>query len=146
MLARRAAPHRRLYAAALDLPQPWSEGVTAEHTPGPGLAERLNAVRAVPRPFPCQHYSEIFSPLLPPEQPVVGDLGDDLVDIYRDVAAGLAIYEAGSVERRHLALGFNFQVHWGNTPRRRSAPMHCYLSQEDPSGLSEHGVTTTRSG
>lgn len=128
-----------LYAAALDLPQPWSEGVTAEHTPGPGLSERLNAVRARAAAIPLQHYSEIFSPLLPPEQPVVGDLGDDLVDIFRDVAAGLALYEAGSVEDAIWHWGFNFQVHWGEHASSAIRALHCYLSQEDPSGLSSAG-------
>jgi hypothetical protein len=126
-----------LYAAALELPQPWSEGVSAAHTAGPVPAERLNAVRQRAAAIPLQHYSEIFSPLmLPPEAPVVGDLADDLVDIYADVALGLSLYDAGSAEDALWHWGFNFQIHWGAHASSAIRALHCYLSQEDPSGLS----------
>jgi len=129
-----------LYAAALELPQPWSEGVTAAHTPSPALVERLNAVKLRAAAIPLQHYSEIFSPqLLPPEAPVVGDLADDLVAIYADVALGLSLYDAGSAEDAIWQWGFNFQVHWGEHASSAIRALHCYLSQEDPSGLSSDG-------
>ncbi|HMC16726.1 MAG TPA: DUF5063 domain-containing protein [Albitalea sp.] len=129
-----------LYSAALALPQPWSEGVSAVHTPGPALAERLNAVKLRAAAIPLQHYSEIFSPqLLPPEAPVVGDLADDLVGIYADVALGLALHDAGSAEDAIWQWGFNFQIHWGEHASSAIRALHCYLSQEDPSGLSSDG-------
>jgi hypothetical protein len=125
-----------LYAAALELPQPWSEGVTAEPGPGPALTEGMNSVRLRAMAIPLQHYSEIFSPLVPPEEPEVGDLADDLVDIYRDVAVGLSLYDAGSAEDAIWHWGFNFQIHWGKHASSAIRALHCYLSQEDPSGLS----------
>ncbi len=128
-----------LYAAALELPQPWSEGVSARPASGAALAERLNALRERATAIPLQHYSEIFSPLLPLEAPVVGDLADDLVEIYRDVAAGLMLYEAGSIEDALWHWGFNFQIHWGEHASSAIRALHCYLSQEDPSGLSSGG-------
>ena len=129
-----------LYAAALELPQPWSEGVSAVHVPAPACTERLNAVRVRAAAIALQHYSEIFGPLvLPPEEPVVGDLADDLVDIYRDVLAGLSLYEVGSVEDAIWHWGFNFQIHWGEHASSAIRALHCYLSQEDPSGLSSDG-------
>src|SRR5689334_7009345 len=76
-----------LYAAALQLPQPWSRAVKATAPEVPRLAERLQRLQQRAATLPLQHYSEIFSPLvLAPEAPVVGDLADDLADIYRDVA------------------------------------------------------------
>ncbi|WP_372526157.1 DUF5063 domain-containing protein [Piscinibacter sp.] len=126
-----------LYAAALELPQPWCEGVSGGSGAEPALAERLRAVRGRAAAIPLQHYSEIFSPLvLRPEEPVVGDLADDLVDIYRDVATGLCLYDAGSVDDAIWQWGFNFQIHWGEHASSAVRALHRYLSQEDPSGLS----------
>jgi len=129
-----------LYAAALDLPQPWSEGVSAEPPASPAMEQRWSAVRARAAAIPLQHYSEIFSPLmLPPEAPVVGDLADDIADIYRDVANGLALYDAGCVDDAIWQWGFSFQSHWGEHASSAIRALHCYLSQEDPSGLSSEG-------
>ena len=47
--------------------------------------------------LPLQLYAEVFEPLiLPPEKPVVGDLSDDLIDIYRDIKEGLILYDWSS--------------------------------------------------
>ena len=126
-----------LYAAALELPQPWSEGVSTGMVAESALAERLRAVRNRAAALPLQHYSEIFSPLVQhPEEPVVGDLADDLADMYRDVATGLSLFEAGSVDDAIWQWGFNFQTHWGEHASSAIRALHHYLSQEDPSGLS----------
>jgi hypothetical protein len=100
-------------------------------------AHRLHAVRTRAAAIPLQHYGEIFSPLVPPDEPVVGDLADDLVAIYRDVAAGLALYDASCIDDAIWQWGFNFQIHWGRHASSAIRALHCYLSQEDPSGLSK---------
>jgi hypothetical protein len=129
-----------LYCCALQLPQPWSQSVS-KHAPGePMLAERLHCLRMRAASLPLQHYSEIFSPLVPaPEAPVVGDLADDLVDIYRHIATGLHLYRAGRVDDAIWEWGFNFQTHWGEHASSAMRALHCYLAQEDPSGLAGGG-------
>jgi hypothetical protein len=67
---------------------------------------------------------------------VVGDLADDLVDIYRDVSAGSAFHDAGCVDDAIWQWGFSFQTHWGKHASSAIRALHCYLSQEDPSSLS----------
>jgi len=125
-----------LYAAALELPQPWSVGVSMQDAPAAAPPERLQAVRQRAAAIPLQHYGEIFSPLLmPPEPPVVGDLADDLVHIYRDVALGQSLYEAGRCDDAIWQWGSGFQTHWGQHAASAIRALHCYLSQEDPSGL-----------
>lgn len=126
-----------LYAAALELPQPWSEGVSRAPGPAPATLYQLHAVRTRAAAIPLQHYSEIFSPLVPPDEPVVGDLADDLVNIYREVSAGLVLYEAGRVDDAIWQWAFNFQTQWGKHASSAIRALHCYLSQEDPSGLSK---------
>jgi hypothetical protein len=128
-----------LYAAALQLPQPWSERVSHQRDDAPALAQGLAAVRGRAAAIPLQHYSEIFSPLVPQDEPVVGDLADDLVEIYRDIAAGLHWLDAGRVDDALWEWGFNFQVHWGEHASSAIRALHCYLAQEDPSGLCSDG-------
>lgn len=127
-----------LYAAALELPQPWSERVSHRREPVIDLSQRLLAVRERASAIPLQHYSEIFSPLVPADEPVVGDLADDLVDIYCDVATGLHLFDAGRIDDALWEWGFNFQAHWGEHASSAIRALHCYLAQEDPSGLSSN--------
>jgi hypothetical protein len=126
-----------LYAAALELPQPWSEGVSARRAFEPELTQRLAAVRERAQAIPLQHYSEIFSPHVPQDEPVMGDLADDLVDIYRDLATGLHLHHMGRIDDALWEWGFNFQVHWGEHASSAIRALHCYLSREDPSGLGK---------
>lgn len=126
-----------LYAAALELPQPWSERVSPESSAEPPwMGARLNAVRTRAAAIPLQHYGEIFSPHVVTDEPVVGDLADDLMDIYRDVAMGLYLHDAGFIDDAIWQWGFNFQIHWGKHASSAIRALHCYLAQEDPSGLS----------
>jgi hypothetical protein len=65
-------------------------------------------------------YWAYFDPTEPPdssEKPVLGDLGDDLGDIYRDIKPGLRAWETGR-DNYLTALVFdwrtpNFESHWG---------------------------------
>lgn len=124
-----------IYAAALSLPQPWTERVSNRRNENIDLSDSLAAVRHRASAIPLQHYSEIFSPLVPQEEPVVGDLADDLVDIYRDLAMGLELYECGKIDDALWEWGFKFQAHWGEHASSAIRALHCYLAQEDPSGL-----------
>lgn len=124
-----------VYTAALALPQPWSEHVSNDRDDDLDLSDRLAAVRHRASAIPLQHYSEIFSPLVPPEEPVVGDLADDLTDIYRDLAVGLHLHEGGDIDDALWEWGFKFQIHWGKHASSAIRALHCYLAQEDPSGL-----------
>ena len=127
----------QLYAAALELPQPWSERVAVQGVEIPVFHEaRLNQVRLRAAAIPLPHYSEIYSPGVPPDPPRVGDLADDLVAIYRDVALGLHQHAHGSVDDALWQWGFGFQWQWGQHASSAIRALHCYLAQEDPSGLS----------
>jgi len=45
--------------------------------------------------------------------PVVGDLVDDLADIYRDLVGGVELWKMGRYADAIWAWKFNFQIHWG---------------------------------
>jgi hypothetical protein len=126
----------QLYAEALALPQPWSERAAVQRLPMPASLEaRVDRVRLRAAAIPLQHYSEIFSPGVPPDPPRMGDLADDLVAIYRDVALGLHLHEHGRFDDALWQWGFGFQSQWGQHASSAIRALHCYLAQEDPSGL-----------
>jgi len=124
-----------IYAAALALPQPWSERVSNHRGDHVDLSGAIAAVRQRASAIPLQHYSEIFSPLVPQDEPVMGDLADDLADIYHHLAKGLRLHELGKVDDALWEWGFNFQAHWGEHASSAIRALHCYLAQEDPTGL-----------
>jgi len=89
----------------------WKEG-------GPGDFRRpeqgIEAVRAKAAALPFRYYSEVFNNLvIPPEEPVVGDIVDDLVDIYSDIAPGLELFESGDLAAAKDHWQFWLSSHWG---------------------------------
>ncbi len=88
----------KLYAAALELP-----GLDFRDAPDPPsqTSEARRGLAANLRPLPFQYYWVVFTPTdMDDEQkrPVCGDLFDDLLDVYGDVAAGLWLYDHQHVE------------------------------------------------
>jgi hypothetical protein len=98
-----------LFAAALFLPDSEPAEVDA-----PSLGEeQRNRVGERLRSFPFQYYWEIFHPITEtPEEPVCGDIADDLGDIYFDVKAGLLVYPT-SVQAAIWQWRMTFGFHWG---------------------------------
>lgn len=94
-----------LYLAALELP----EGLRGDEV------ERIEA----PTPAGWQsfgvheHYWEVFDPYQLTE-PVVGSLSDDILDVFLDVARGLALSECGEEAAACREWRFSFASHWGD--------------------------------
>jgi hypothetical protein len=65
-------------------------------------------------PIPFQYYNEIFDPHdFSETKPVVGDLHDDLADIYRYLKQGLILYEKGLAGDAAFEWKSSFSYHWG---------------------------------
>lgn len=80
-----------LYAAALGLPSPFLADTETEHSARVDDAE-FNRVRTWCARLPFQYYGEVFDPtVVPPEEPVAGNVADDIADVYRDVVTGLRL-------------------------------------------------------
>ena len=99
-----------LYLAALQLPPPYSDEL--ERRPD---VERLpteeNAKVTAYRSIPVDMYGEVFDPLpVPPEDPVIGSIADDIIDIYRDIVTGLRAYQAGNKAGALWEWGFGFRL------------------------------------
>jgi hypothetical protein len=79
--------------------------------------------------LPVQYYSEIFNSLVvPPEEGVAGDLVDDLVDIYQDVAPGLELYDAGRRDEAKNHWQFWLASHWGGHATSATRALWSYLA------------------
>jgi hypothetical protein len=99
----------RLYAEGLQLSE-----VEAEDGAPQNLAADTSKVEAALIHLRGYHYREIFDP--DPrldEEPCVGDIGDDLLEVYRDIRRGLEIYRQGFPQAAEWEWAFNFRIHWG---------------------------------
>jgi hypothetical protein len=119
----------QLYLMALDLPPAWNEELADQPAADPiGMAESRAVFAACTR-FPLQDYGEVFNPLpVPPDDPVVGNLADDITDIYLDVVTGLRAYQAGRRIRAIWEWGFGLQHHWGEHATGAIRALHCWLA------------------
>lgn len=80
--------------------------------------------------LPFNHYSQIFNPLVcPPEEPVIGDLADDLSDIYGDLRMGLSLYDGGHQQAAAWEWQLHFRIHWGRHLVAALYAMHCYAEE-----------------
>lgn len=58
-------------------------------------------------------YWEIFDPFIQ-DEPVCGNLIDDLSDIYHDLQIGMMQYDQGRTQNAVWEWKFTFDSHWGN--------------------------------
>jgi hypothetical protein len=133
--ARNALRHiTELYLAALALPA--SAGSADAPDVDVDSAER-NTICANCARLPLDYYGEIFDPLtMPPPEPVVGSVADDIADIYREVVTGLRHYRAGRTDAAVWQWTFLFQVHWGEHAIGAIRALHAWLAANE-------GFTTT---
>ena len=118
-----------LYAAALELPPSWNEELT-DQTDAKSVGEdECRAVTVACRRLPFDLYGEVFDTLaVPPEQPVVGSLTDDITDIYRDVITGLREYESGRRAQAVWEWGSGLRQHWGKHATGAIRALHGWLA------------------
>lgn len=122
----------RLYAAAIELPEvdlddyPEPEPVSIE-------AKRSMFVSFAALPF--NYYREVFySNSEHADEPVVGDLADDLTDIYCDLHVGLAIFDSGNESAAVWYWRFSFGAHWGRHAVCALRAIHCHESLGNAEG------------
>lgn len=77
--------------------------------------------------FPVQYYSAIFNAnIVPSEEPVTGDVIDDLVDIYKDLKDGLWYLEQGSEVDAVFQWRFSLGVHWARHILGAMYALYCF--------------------
>jgi hypothetical protein len=95
-----------LYAAALSLPavEPTDDAKPARSPEPPSNWQGFEEFDT---------YWGVFDPYKL-DEPVAGSLSDDLLDVYRDVRRGLALWESGHDASAIWEWRFSFESHWGD--------------------------------
>jgi len=107
----------------------WEQGESADfRRPDEGI----ESVRLKASALPFRYYSEVFNNLvIPPEEPVVGDIVDDLVDIYNDIAPGLALFEKGDLAAAKNHWQFWLSSHWGEHATSALRALWSFLAKRE---------------
>lgn len=80
--------------------------------------------------LPLQYYGEVFDTTrVPPEEASVGDLADDLLDIYTDIKAGLLLFGRGHAPEAVFQWRFTWGVHWGRHATSGLRAMHGWVTR-----------------
>ena len=113
----------RLYTAALLLPS-----VEAENSDGqPDLPEtEVTKARGNLACFNSWYYREYFDP--DPtlnDEPVMGNVGDDLLDTYKDIKTGCVLFKQGKPNEALWYWEFLYRVHWGRHAVGALFAVHC---------------------
>lgn len=120
-----------LYAAALQLPE-----VDFRPAPeAPMQSEEQRRSRATNlRPLTFQYYWEVFTPtdIDSNKEPVCGDLFDDFLDIYEDVASGLWLYDHEHFESAVFSWSAMQGFHWGRHAVSAMHALHSFHPEEEP--------------
>jgi hypothetical protein len=120
-----------LYALALTMPHADVDPSVAQE-----FVDKNNhqAIYARFRSLPLQYYREVFDTTrVPPEEPSVGDLADDLLDIYTDIKAGLLLFGNGHAPEAVFQWKFTWGVHWGRHATSALRAMHCWATRVEQS-------------
>ncbi len=107
----------------------WSEGIPTDKDKQLEVPEFF---REAALALPFRYYSEIFNTLVvPPEDPVVGDLIDDILDIYSDLIPGLEQYDQGNKSIAADHWRFWLHHHWGEHATSATRAIWSFLANRD---------------
>lgn len=127
-----------LYLTGLSLPRTRDDDLESMSEPLPRRSVYKEIHAAVGSRLPFQFYGEVSNPMMvPPEEPSVGDLADDIADIFADVDAGFQLYEADRRTEAAREWCFNMRIHWGGHATSAIRALHCFLAAKCPEMLSK---------
>ena len=113
----------KLYASALQLPDVGPENSRSGLEVPP---EGLTRAEANLSGFRGWYYREYFDPHPHlTDESGMGDVGDDLLDTYKDLRSGLVAYERGLHAEALWHWSFLHRVHWGRHAVGAMFAIHC---------------------
>jgi hypothetical protein len=114
-----------LYASAIDLPEIDCEPVddVLTHEDYKQTYHRFDSL-------PVGYYGRACDPLdLTSGETSLGDLADDLADIWRDLKEGLLLFDGGHRDAAAASWQESFTIHWGNHAANALAVIQDWLGQ-----------------
>lgn len=116
----------RLQGAAALLP---AVGPTTDDLPRDNDPAEREAPLSLGRVLPIKGYCFVFNPLEDKEgDSVLTTLEDDLIDIYRDVKQGLALYDLGDYQDAVWTWHLSYYIHWGRHLSHAQCAVWQYLA------------------
>lgn len=113
------------HALVLQLPKDMDHDLEGER-PDESIRDK---VRQRGGSLPFNYYSTVFDPqVVPSEDPVVGDLAEDMTDIYEDLYEGLSLYRDGHLAEAEWAFLESFRIHWGRHASSAIQALHCWFA------------------
>ena len=118
----------RLYAQALKLTEPEDPDYDIE---GAGINDlEWGIVLRRAGALPSTYYRSVSEPYdLDCEDFEIGDLADDVADIYRDLSEGLSLLAAGHHAEAQWEFVFSFRSHWGRHAADAIQALHCWIEE-----------------
>ncbi|QNA90194.1 DUF5063 domain-containing protein [Massilia sp. Dwa41.01b] len=114
-----------LYAMAVDLPRCECEWVER-----PLSHEEWSIVFKRFGTLPVGYYGSVCDPLeVPAGEAALGDLADDLADIWRDLKEGLLVFDDGHREAGVAVWQESFDTHWGEHAVNALGVIHYWLAR-----------------
>lgn len=114
-----------LFTMAVDLPQCECEWADSTLTDDDWTAtfKRFGQL-------PVGYYGAICDPLeVPAGEAALGDLADDLADIWRDLKEGLILFDSGDREAASFRWQESFAIHWGDHAANALAVVHSWIGK-----------------
>lgn len=122
----------KLYAAGLNLPKV-GMGYWDDNLPELPQAQ-LMVVKGNLSALNGFYYSEYFDPdpsLISTNEPGLGDVGDDLLDIYQDLKHGIVDFQLGKIEGALWYWSRMHGDHWGRHAVGAIFALHCLVISKD---------------
>ncbi len=82
--------------------------------------------------LPFNYYSNVDPHVVPGEDFLIGDLADDLADIWSDLKLGLWAYQGGDVHSAESQWSSSFKNHWGRHAAEGLVALHCWDPKASP--------------
>lgn len=119
----------KVYLLALSLPVDWSDEwasiESAERVSAQHRADLMPRLQALPFGF----YNVFFTPSNLEDKHVMGDLADDILDIYCDLKEGLALHDRGHEGLAAWTWRFSFHSHWAKHAADALHALQAHASQ-----------------
>lgn len=114
-----------LYQCALELPH-----LSGDEKAGCISREDFRAVYLRFAVIPVGYYSVPLNVLeVPPGETGLGDLSEDLADIWRDLKPPLLLFDAGHIDAAVWEWRFHFQAHWGAHATAALRALHAWWTE-----------------